>query len=65
MLTTVREGKKAPPTCPECKCRLNVFHWGEQATFAHHFISEEPEKDAQGHLCSQIGNVWSIESKQK
>lgn len=61
MLSLVRNGKKAPATCPECHCRLNTFEL-HGTVWAHHYAGE-PERDAKGHLCSQLGSIWTIEKQ--
>ncbi len=63
MVTAVREGKLVPITCPECECRLNVFKFGEDIVIAHHYTNEyDDARDARGHLCSDIGRVWTIDA---
>lgn len=64
MLTAVREGQKGPLICPECSCRLNVVSLDKETVFAHHFSHDyDSTRDARGHICSNIGRVWTVDSK--
>jgi hypothetical protein len=60
MLSAVRDGKLTPLVCPHCGCRLN-FVTAFDTAFAHHFMDDLNQKDAQGCDCPNIGMVWVVD----
>jgi hypothetical protein len=58
----VRDGKIKWPVCPSCECRLDGNMLGSATVILSHF-GIHPERDARGHTCDLISDIWAIDSR--